>query len=84
MEIHLDYMIKKIKDEYEYYLFLLNTNTELGLNSKNALIDLCDKIKNKINETIFYLFQDDINFYLDLFYRENKKLFRNNFLNYFF
>ena len=84
MEIHLDYMIKKIKDEYEYYLFLLNTTTELGLSSKNAIIDLYDKIKKKINETIFYLFQDDINFYLDLFYRENKKMFRNNFLNYYF
>ena len=84
LEIHLDYMTKKIIDEYNYYLLVLNTTDELGYSSKRALIYLYENIKIKLNETIFYLFEDDINFYLNLFYRENKKIFRNNFLNYYF
>ena len=84
LELHLDYMFKKIKDEFEYYLLILNTTDELGLSSKNALINLYEKIKTKLNETMFYLFEDDINFYFDLFYRENKKMFRDNFINYYF
>ena len=84
LEIHLDYMIQKIKDEYYYYLLVLNSTDELGYSSKRALINLYDIIKIKLNETIFYLIEDDITFYLDLFYRENKKMFRNNFLNYYF
>ena len=83
LEIHLDYMTKKIKDEYFYYLLILNTTDELGFSSKMALINLYEKIKIKLNETMFYIFEDDINFYLDLFFRENKKMFRNNFLNYY-
>ena len=83
LEIHLDYMTKKINDEYKYYLLILNTTNELGYSSKMALINLYEKIKIKLNETIFYLFEEDINFYLDLFFRENKIMFRNNFLNYY-
>ena len=83
LEIHLDYIIQKIKDEYEYYLLILNTTYELGYSSKIALINLYEKIKLKLNETIIYLFDDNINYYLDLFFRENKKIFRNNFLNYY-
>ena len=82
LEIHLDYMIKKIKDEYSYYLLILETTDELGYSSKLALINLYEDIKVKLNETIFYLLEDDIYFYLNLFYRENKKMFRNNFINY--
>ena len=83
LEIHLDYIIKKIKDEYEYYVLILNTTEEIGFSSKIALINLYEKIKEQLNETIFYLFGDDIYFYLNLFYRENKKMFRNNFLDYY-
>ena len=83
LEIHLDYILKKIKDEYEYYLLILNTTDEIGYSSKMTLINLYEKIKLKLNETLFYLFDDDIYFYLKLFYRENKKMFRNNLLNYY-
>ena len=62
-----------------YYLIILNTTDELGYSSKMALINLYEKINIKLNETMFYLFEDDINFYLDLFFRENKKMFRNYF-----
>ena len=84
LELYLDYMFIKIIDEFEYYLLILNTTDELGVSSKNSLIDLYEKIKSKLNETILYLFQDDISFYLDLFYRENKKIFRDNFINHYF
>ena len=84
LEIHLDYMTQKIKDEYNYYLLILDKTDELGNSSKSAITNLYEIIKSKLNETIFYLFQDDISFYLDLFYRENKKILRNEFLNYYF
>ena len=84
LEIHLDYMTQKIKDEYIYYLLILDKTNELGNSSKLAIINLYEIIMRKLNETIFYLFQDDISFYLNLFYRENKKILRNEFLNYYF
>ena len=40
IEIYLDFMKKKIQDEYNYYLLILNTTDELGESSKIALIDL--------------------------------------------
>ena len=56
----------------------------MGYTSKIALINLYSDIKQKINETLFYLINDDIHFYLNIFYRENKKMFINNFLNYYY
>ena len=82
LEMYLDYMIEKIKDEYTYYILILNKTDELGYSSKMALINSHKNIKVRLNETIFYLLEDDIDFYLNLFYRENKKMFINNYLNY--
>ena len=83
LEIHLDYMLRKIQDEYNYYLLILNSTDELGYSSKLALINLYKNINKQLNETIFYLVEDDIYFYLQLFYRENKQLFRNTFLTFY-
>ena len=83
-ELYFEYITIKIQDEYNYYLSILNTTNSLGYTSKRAFINLYSDIKEKINETLFYLINDDIYFYLDIFYNENKKIFRNNFINYFY
>ena len=64
-------------------LLILNNTDEIGESSKNKLINLYENINKKINETLFSLIQDKINFYFDLFYRENKNNFINNFINYY-
>ena len=83
LELYISYTIKKIKDEYNYYFLILNNTDELGYSTKMAFLNLYENIKNKINETLYYLIEEDIFFYLDIFYRENKKMFINNFINYY-
>jgi len=83
LELNIEYMTIKIKNEFDYYIFLLNNTDELGYSSKNAFISLYQNLKKKLNETFFYLIEDDIYFYLNIFYRENKNLFRNSFINYY-
>ena len=83
LDLNIEYMTKKIKNEFNYYLLLLNTTEELGYSSKNAFINLYKYMKTKLNETLFYLIEDDIYFYLNIFYRENKNLFRERFINYY-
>ena len=83
LDIFINYLKMKIPFESYYYLFLLNNTKELGITSKNALINLYGNFKNKLNDTLFYLIEEDVFFYLDLFYRENKKAFRNIFIDYY-
>ena len=79
----IDYILNKIENEFNYYLLILNNTDEIGESSKNKLINLYENINKKINETLFSLVQDKIYFYLDLFYKENKNNFINNFINYY-
>ena len=83
IHIQIDYILKKTEDEFNYYLLILNNTEEIGENSKNKLINLYENINKKINETLFYLIENNIYFYLDLFYKENKNNFINNFINYY-
>ena len=83
LELNIVYIINKTDEEFNYYLLILNSTEQLALSSKKALVNLYQYIKDKLNESLYYLIQDDIYFYLNIFYRENKKLFRNNFINYF-
>ena len=82
-QMQIDYILKKIENEFNYYLLILNNTDEIGENSKNKLINLYENFNKKLNETLFYLIEDNIYFYLDLFYRENKNNFKNNFINYY-
>ena len=66
-----------------YYLLLLNDTEELGNSTKKVFINLYNDIKTKLNESFKYNFMDEINFYLNSFYRDNKKTFINNFINYY-
>ena len=83
LELYILYMTQKIKDEYNYYCLILENTEEMGYSSKMAFINLYENIKNKINDSLYYLIENDIYFYLDTFYRENKILFINNFINYY-
>ena len=82
IELQLDYILKKIKDEYNYYLLILNKVDTIGISSKIAFINLYKKFNDALNETLSY-FIEDIYFYLDIIYKENKKNFRNSFINYY-
>jgi len=82
IELQLDYILKKIKDEYNYYLLILNKTNTIGISSKIAFISLYKKFNDILNETFSY-FIEDIYFYFDLFFKENKRNFRNNFINYY-
>jgi hypothetical protein len=39
--------LKKIEDEFNYYLLILNNTEEIGENNKNKLINLYENIKKK-------------------------------------
>ena len=81
--IHLNYLINKIKDEFDYYSMMLNFTKELGKNSKQSLSDLYDYLNNKINEYIDNNIKNYVLFYLDIFYKTNKYIFRDNYINYY-
>ena len=83
LEIFINYLKMKLSFESYYYLFLLNNTKELGITSKNALINLYKNFKYKLNDTLFYLIEEDVFFYINIFYRENKKTFRNIFIDYY-
>ena len=81
--LNFEYIYEKIRDEYHYYLLLLNDSEDLGNSTKNTFKNLYDNIKAKIKESFNFNFMDKINYYLQSFYRENKKTFINNFINYY-
>ena len=83
LELYISYMTDKIENEFNYYSLILENTEEMGYSSKMAFINLYENIKDKMNESLYYLIEDDVFFYLDIFYRENKKIFRNNFINYY-
>ena len=83
LDIHIEFLQNKILKEYYYYLLLLNNTKEIGITSKKAFIDLYPKLKAKLNESLLYLIENDIYFHIDLYFRENKNNFKNNFINYY-
>ena len=83
LELNFEYIKEKIRDEYYYYLLLLNDTEEMGNSTKTVFKNLYNNIKAKLNESFNYIFMDEINYYLNSFYRENKKTFINNFINYY-
>ena len=83
LELYLDYINEKISNEYSYYIFILNKINEIGLSTKSSLINLFTNFKETIVESIYNSIEYDVNFYIDLFLRENKNIFTKNFINYF-
>ena len=82
-EILLDYLINKINNEFNYYTMILKNTEELGENSKLSLSNLYINAKKKIYESFTYTINEYILFYIDVFYRKNKYIFSNNYINFF-
>ena len=83
IETQIDYITYKIINEYDYYQLLLNNTKAIGINSKNSFINLYKNLFKKLNETLFYLVEDKIFLYLDLFNRNNKNIFKDNFIDFY-
>ena len=83
IDINIEYIKQKIKNETAYYTLLLNKTKELGITSKKALVTLYNYINDRVNKTLYYQIEDYISDDIIFFYRENKYLFRNNFINYY-
>ena len=83
IDINVEYIKEKVKSENGYYIFLLNKTKELGITSKNALINLYDYINNRVNKTLIYQIEDYISDNIIYFYRENKYIFKDLFIYYF-
>ena len=83
-DIFIDYYTTKLKDDGAYYSFLLDLIDELGNTSKSAIIYLFTNIPIKLNDSVYYIIEDDIYYYIDIFFRENKNIFIDNFIKFFF
>ena len=83
LDVFINYFSNKLKNDFEYYKLLLNQIEELGLSSKSAIKNLFTKIPKKLNESIILIIEDEIFYYIDIFFRENKNIFINNFLNFY-
>ena len=84
IEVLIDYIIEKIKNEYNYYSLLLNNTDDLGNSSKLAVNNLYLNFYNNLNETVNEFVENLFDLNLPLFYKEIKNSFRNNFLNYYY
>lgn len=73
MKIH--YIKKKLIEENNYYLFLLNKTKNLGISTKEVFLSLYHalliRINNILHQIFNKLFEEDIYFYL----MENRKIF---------
>ena len=83
LEIFIDYLKNHFINEYEYFSLLLNKTTELGYSSKMSIINFFSDFPKNLNETVFYFLEDDIFFNINLFFRVNKNIFLNNFIEYY-
>ena len=82
-EIYFDFIMKKVQNEFYYYLLILNNTDEISNNSKNEFLNLYDNINKEVNETIINFIENEIYYHLDSFYKEYKNNFRNNFINFY-
>ena len=83
LNIFIEYYMNKLYEENEYYTCLLESIEELGNSSKLAIINLFSNIPKKLNESIYYLIEDDIFYCIDIFFRENKNIFIDNFIKFY-
>ena len=83
LDIFIDYFLNKFGNDLQYYSLLLEKMEELGNSSKISIFNLFSKIPKKLNESIYYLIEDEIFYYIDIFFRENKNIFINNFIDFY-
>ena len=83
LDIFINSYSNKIRYDFDYFKFLLKQIKELGNSSKLSIINLFSKIPKKLNETIYYTIEEEIFYYIDIFFRENKNIFIDNFLKFY-
>ena len=83
INIFIDFFSNKLKNDFEYYSLLLNQMEELGDSSKTSIINLFSKMPKQLNESIYVLIEEEIFYYIDIFFRENKNIFINNFIQFY-
>ena len=83
INIFIDYFSNKINNDYEYYSLLLDQIDELGNSTKLSIINLFTQIPKKLNESIYYLIEEEIFYYIDIFFTNNKNIFINNFIEFY-
>ena len=79
-----EYLINKINNEFNYYILLFEKTKEIGIGSVNAFSNLYKTTLKKNIKFYYEIIEEDALFYNDIFYRKNKYLFKENFINYFY
>jgi len=82
INLKLDYITEKLIEESQYYNYLLNHSDKLGITTEESLSSLYSSLYKKINNSIDNLLDEFFNYELYIFYKENKKIFFENFANY--
>ena len=77
------YLIEKISDEFNYYILLFNETNEIGNGTFNAFTNLYQKTLLKNIKFYYDIIEEDALFYINLFYRKNKYIFKENFIQFF-
>ena len=83
INIFIDHFLNKLNNDYDYYYLLFKKMDELGDNNKASIINLFSNIPKKLNESIYNLIEEEIFYYIDIFFRENKNIFTNNFIKFY-
>ena len=82
-EINLYYLLNKLTDEYNYYIMILSNTEEFGISTAESLSNLYDDVNKKINQSISYTINEYVLFYIDNFFKNNKHIFRDNYIKYY-
>ena len=78
----LNYIKTKIIEENNYYIYLLNNTKEIGITSKETLLNLYPLLFLKINDSFHELLEKGINEEIGNFFIKNKKIFFDNFIDF--
>ena len=83
LDLYTKYLIEKISNEFNYYILLFNKTQELGIESINAFFKLYKTTIYKQIKFYYDTIEEDVLFYIDIFYRKNKYIFKENYINYY-
>ena len=83
LDFYTKYLIEKISNEFSYYIFLFNKTKEIGIGTVNAFSNLYKKSLYKNLKFYYDEIKEDALFHINIFYRKNKYIFKENYINFF-